>query len=161
VRSARDQMEAGKIVSGREVADMAGQLAEAREATADTADRLAAFIRSDGRSRLNVVTLTSMPGGPPQSLAVAVWDPRMQQGMLEVAKLPSLPPDKDYQLWVIDPKYPAPVNGGVFRVDPSTCQACVAFRTSEPVERAAKFAVSLEQRGGVPQRTGPIVLFGD
>jgi anti-sigma-K factor RskA len=25
-----------------------------------------------------------------------------------------LPADKDYQLWVIDPKYPTPVSAGVF-----------------------------------------------
>ncbi len=161
LRSMRNRMEAGQIVGGRQVADMNEQLSQARKAVINTAERLAAFVTADGRSRLKIATLTAMPGTSSQSLAVAVWDPAMQQGMLEVAKLPAPPPDKDYQLWVIDPSHPTPVNGGVFRVDPVSCQACVAFRPAERIGRAAKFAVSLERRGGVPRREGPIVLFGD
>ena len=40
-----------------------------------------------------------------------------QRGVFVVQNLKPLPADKDYQLWVIDPKYPTPVSAGVFQVD--------------------------------------------
>jgi anti-sigma-K factor RskA len=50
------------------------------------------------------------------------------------------------------------VNSGVFAVDPVTGEAHVVFRADKPIKSAAKFAVSLERKGGVPSPEGPIVL---
>ena len=58
----------------------------------------------------------------------------------------------------MDPQYPIPVDGGVFRVDPSTGVAHVTFKANRPVNSVAKFAVSLERKGGVPKAEGPMVL---
>ena len=80
--------------------------------------------------------------------------------MLRVEKLPALAPDKDYQLWLIDPQYPIPVDGGVFTVDPASGAASYAFKAGKPVRAITKFAVSLERKGGVPRAEGPMVLFG-
>jgi anti-sigma-K factor RskA len=52
------------------------------------------------------------------------------------------------------------VSAGVFAVDPATGEAHVVFRADRPVRSAAKFAVSVERKGGVPAREGPIVLLG-
>lgn len=105
-----------------------------------------------------IAALVSMLGDSPEALAVAVWDPSKEEGVLTVSKLPALKQDKDYQLWVVDTQYPHPVNGGVFEVDPATGEARVKFKGDKPIRSIAKFAISLERKGGVPVREGPIVL---
>ena len=77
-----------------------------------------------------------------------------------IEHLPPLAPDQDYQLWLIDPQYPIPVDGGVFTVDPATGEARVTFKADKPVKSVAKFAVSLERKGGVAKAEGPMVLLG-
>jgi len=91
---------------------------------------------------------------------VAVWNPEKQEGMLKVEKLPALAANQDYQLWVVDPQYPNPVDGGVFTVDPETGVANVQFKARQPVNAINAFAVTLERKGGVPKAEGPFVLLG-
>lgn len=112
-------------------------------------------------AQFKIATLASLAGNSPQALAVAVWNPSTQKGVLRIKGLAALASDKDYQLWLIDPAYPAPVDGGVFTVDPTTGDAQVNFAPNQRVNNAAKFAVSLERKGGVPKAEGPIVLLGD
>jgi anti-sigma-K factor RskA len=102
-----------------------------------------------------------MLGNSPAALAVAVWDPTREEGVLAVSKLPALASEKDYQLWVIDKQYPSPVSGGVFVVDPATGEAHIVFKADKPVHSIAKFAVSLERKGGATSPQGPIVLLSD
>lgn len=207
ITSARNQLEAERILANRQLADatkeltqMNQQIAQSTEKMADASrvlgetyqsldkakaelmerqtqladatDRLAVATTQVAslRERLQVegdlaqfkiATLASLAGNSPQALAVAVWNPRTQQGMLRVEKLPALASDKDYQLWLIDPAFAAPVDGGVFAVDPTTGHAQVKFKPSQRVNNAAKFAVSVERKGGVPKVEGPIVLIGD
>jgi anti-sigma-K factor RskA len=68
-------------------------------------------------------------------------------------------PGKDYQLWVVDPKQPVPVDAGIVRVD-SAGFAKVDFKPVTDVTDASKFALSVEKEGGVPKGEGPIVLIG-
>jgi len=127
--------------SGREIAELGAKL----KAEGDLA-------------HFKIATLASMLGNSPAALAVAVWDPAREEGVLDVSKLPALAAAMDYQLWVIDPQYPSPVSGGVFTVNPVTGEAHVVFRADKPVKSIAKFAVSLERKGGVAKPEGPIVL---
>lgn len=133
-------------------------LVEAREQIATLNNKLQA---QGDLAQFKIATLASMAGNSAQALAVAVWSPKTQEGVLSVAKLPALSDDKDYQLWLIDPAYPAPVDGGVFTVNPATGAARVTFKPNQRVNNAAKFAVSLERKGGVKKAEGPIVLIGD
>jgi anti-sigma-K factor RskA len=80
--------------------------------------------------------------------------------VLQVEKLPALATDKEYQLWVVDPQYPAPVDGGVFTVDARSGAARIAFKSKQPVKTINAFAVTLERKGGVPKAEGPFVLLG-
>ncbi|MBC8039597.1 MAG: anti-sigma factor, partial [Opitutaceae bacterium] len=73
--------------------------------------------RQSDIARLKIASLKSLAGNSPEARAVAVWNPDSQEGVLVVSKLPALDADKDYQLWVVDPQYPIPVDGGVFTVD--------------------------------------------
>ncbi len=148
LRSARNQLEAERLIAGHQLSAMTEQLA--------ALDRQ---LKSEGDlAQFKISTLASLLGNSPQALAVAVWNPAKQEGVLTVEKLPALAPDKDYQLWLVDPQYAIPVDGGVFRVDPSTGVAHVTFKANRPVNSVAKFAVSLERKGGVPKAEGPMVL---
>lgn len=139
-----------------------GQLEDATRLLAASdrrVEELGARLKAEGDlAHFKIATLASMLGNSPAALAVAVWDPAREEGVLAVSRLPALEAEKDYQLWVIDPQYPAPLNGGVFAVDPATGEARVVFRANKPVKSIARFAVSLERKGGVAKREGPIVL---
>lgn len=130
---------------------------ERAEATAVIAE----LRRQTDVAELKVASLASLLGNSPAAEAIAVWNPLTQEGMLTVVNLPALEANKDYQLWLIDPQYPIPVDGGVFRVDPATGEARVTFKPDRPVKVVEKFAVSLERAGGVPKAEGPMVLLSE
>ena len=115
--------------------------------------------RSENLARLKVSALASLAGNSKEAQAIAVWDPDQQSGLLTFDKMPVITDAQDYQIWVVDPAYPNPVNGGVFRVD-ANGRATLAFKPDQPVLAAAAFAISLEKKGGVPKAEGPIVMLG-
>jgi anti-sigma-K factor RskA len=80
--------------------------------------------------------------------------------MMKLEKMPPLEQNQDYQLWVIDPRYPKPVSGGIVRVDDEG-NARLTFTVEVPITNADKFAISLERKGGVPQAEGPIVMLSN
>jgi anti-sigma-K factor RskA len=150
--------------SARQLAMSRDQIESARRELASRDQRVTDLTRQlaaqGSLADYKIATLASLLGNSPQALAVAVWNPANQEGVLTVQKLPALAADKDYQLWVVDPQYSIPVDGGVFRVDPATGEARLNFRPNLPVKTVAKFAVSLERKGGVPKAEGPMVLIG-
>ncbi len=109
---------------------------------------------------LKIATLTSKLQNGQISVGAVAWDGQAQQGFLSVEKLPPLAANQDYQLWVIDPKYPKPVDGGVVRVDESG-NAKLTFRVQVPIRSADQFAISLERHGGVPVSEGPMVMLSN
>jgi len=114
----------------------------------------------DALARMRIATLAAQVDAYSKATAVIVWDPQNQRGIVKLANLPRAEAGKDYQLWVIDPKYPNPVNGGILPVGEDGI-ARVAFTPDQPVKKVAKFAISVEPAGGVPKATGPIVMIGD
>ena len=128
----------------------------AEKLVADLGERLR---RSEDLARLKVAALASLAGNTKEAQAIAVWDPEQQAGLLTFDKMPVIGDKQDYQIWVVDPAYPNPVNGGVFKVDEEG-RATLAFKPDQPVRAAAAFAISLEKKGGVPKAEGPIVLLG-
>jgi len=115
--------------------------------------------RSEDLARLRVAALVSLAGNTKEAQAIAVWDPDQQAGLLTFDKLPVIADNQDYQIWVVDPAYPNPVNGGVFHVAKDG-SVTLAFRPDQPVRQANAFAISLEKKGGVPKAEGPIVMLG-
>ena len=108
-------------------------------------------------SLMQISLLKSLLEDSPDSVGVSVWDKEHQKGVFVADKLPTLPDDKTYQLWILDPKYTMPVSAGVFVVD-ATGRARVEFTPTLPVDRSDRLAVSIERTGGVPQPEGKIVL---
>jgi len=118
--------------------------------------KLADVEARDTLSEIKIAMLASMAKDAPQARAVIAWDGAAQRGILKTRGMPAPGPDQDYQLWVTDPGYKAPVSAGVF--DPS------AGSNFEPVQRitnADKFSVSLERKGGSDELQGPIVLMSE
>ncbi len=144
LQSARHQLEAERIISNHQITAVTEQLAALDRQLKEEGDM----------AKLKIATLASLAGNTPQALAVAVWSPSKQEGVLTVDKLPAAASDRDYELWVIDPQKPRPVSGGVFAVGADGV-ARLQFRTEEPVNAVAKFAVSLEKKGGAAPHGGP------
>lgn len=107
-----------------------------------------------------IALLASLAKDNPNARAVAVWDPRKQQGVLKVAGLLPVPADRDLQLWVVDPAYPNPVDGGTFTVDPKSGEHTLAFKPRQPVTAVQAFAITRERKGGVAKAEGPMLLMG-
>jgi anti-sigma-K factor RskA len=170
LRDAENRQAAERIILGQQLtnasqqlADVNRQLADARSqaaaASRDVADLTKELQTQADLAQFKITTLASMLGNSSQALAVAVWNPARQEGVLTVQKLPQLARDQDYQLWVVDPKYQNPVNGGVFTVDADGV-ARFQFKPDQPITAVAAFAVTRERKGGVPKAEGPFVLLG-
>ena len=108
---------------------------------------------------MKIALLSAQVDAYAKTSAVIVWDPQKQRGVVKLANAPRPEPGKDYQLWVIDPKYPQPVSGGLVAVN-AEGMARVTFEPTLPISKADKFAISVEPAGGVPKATGPIILLG-
>jgi anti-sigma-K factor RskA len=170
-KNLENQLEAERIIARQQVATFNGQVAdaswqltEARSLLAKMRIDVAALndqlkLQSD-IADLKITTLASMLNNSPDAIAVAVWDPTSQEGVLKVEKFPALAADKDYQLWIVDPQYPAPVDGGVFIVDPKTGAAQVRFKAKQPIKAIAAYAITQERKGGVAKSDGPFLLLG-
>ncbi len=113
----------------------------------------------DTFAKIKIASLSAQVEAFAKGSAVVVWDVEKQKGVIRFTNLPRPEVGKDYQLWVIDPKYPNPVSGGIVPVDENG-DARVSFTPDQPVKKADKFAISIEPTGGVPRATGPIVLIG-
>jgi anti-sigma-K factor RskA len=74
------------------------------------------------------------------------------------ANLPTLPPGRTYELWLI-PSEGAPIDAGIFKPD-SRGNGQVILPALPPGLTAKAFAVTIEPAGGVPAPTGPKVLIG-
>lgn len=121
--------------------------------------RLTRLEQRDILSQVQIASLSSKLENAPDANAVVVWDEKRQRGILKVTQLPRNEENRDYQLWVVDPRYKDPVDGGVFHVANDGALR-VPFKPSSPVREAAGFAISLERKGGVTKAEGPIVLLG-
>ena len=117
------------------------------------------LLHAEDLARLKVTALASLAGNTKEAEVIAVWDPEQQGGLLTMDKLPAIADTQDYQIWIVDPAYPNPVNGGIFHLT-SNGRVALPFKPDQPVKQAAAFAISLEKKGGVPKAEGPIVLLG-
>jgi len=165
IRASALQAQNESLATQRNLAEVACKIAESQlEARTLVAESMindlgSKLRRSEDLSRLHVAALASLLKESAEARAIAIWDGDRQSGLLTVEHLPEVSAEKDYQIWVIDPQYPLPVDGGVFR--PGTDgKAAIAFRGDKPIQTVSAFAISLEKKGGVPKAEGPMVLLG-
>jgi anti-sigma-K factor RskA len=130
-----------------------------KQESADLKAQIHDLAERDTLAKVKIATLTAQVDAYAKASAVIVWDPQKQRGIVKLANVPRPESGKDYQLWVIDPKNPQPVSGGVVPVDAEGI-ARVSFEPTQPISKADKFAISVEPAGGVRQASGPIILLG-
>ena len=130
-----------------------------KDAAALRAEALALRTR-DAFSKMKIATLTAQNEAYAKGVAVVVWDAEKQQGIVKLANLPGIAAGQDYQLWIIDPKYPQPVSAGIVPVGADGF-ARVTFTPKHLIRSAEKFAISIERAGGAPTPGGPIILLGN
>ena len=144
----------------KHLADL-NQMADSLRSETESLTQTVALLKKNNQLQdVRVAVLGSQLADAPKSVAVSLWDEMKQRGVFVAQNLKPLPTDKDYQLWVIDPKYAAPVSAGVFHVD-AQGNAHVSFKADKPIESASKFAVTMEPKGGLPIPTlKNLVLIG-
>lgn len=136
------------------------QLARSLQSATNELRQTVQALRETNRlASLRIALLNSLLADSPKTVAVTLWDESKQQGVFVVQNLKPLPPDKDYQLWVLD-NGTTPVDAGVFRVDEAG-NVRVEFKTRLPIKVAGKFAVTKEPKGGAASPTlKDMVLLG-
>jgi anti-sigma-K factor RskA len=131
-----------------------------RNQTQDLKQAVATLQQTNRLAAVRIAMLSSMLADSPKAAAVSLWDNQQQRGVFVVQNLKPLPVDRDYQLWVIDPKYPTPVSAGVFQVD-AQGNMRLSFKAEKLIESPNKFAVTQEPKGGLSTPTlKNLVLIG-
>jgi anti-sigma-K factor RskA len=149
------------LLLGYQLQGLRGQL-DARQHRIDelnrVADRLSAeradlqhavlsLQQSNRLANMRIAVMSAQLQANPKAVAVSVWDNERQTGVLVVHHLKPPPPGKDYQLWIIDPGYPSPVDAGVLKVD-AQGDGREDFSARRPIQHANQFAVTEEVQGG-------------
>lgn len=124
------------------------------------AQELDTWQKRDALSEVRIATLSAQVAALSKAVAVIVWDAEQQRGIVKLSNVPKASAGKDYQLWVIDSKYPTPVSAGVVTVGAGGT-GYTSFSPAQPISAANKFAISVERTGGAPAPAGPIIFIGD
>lgn len=95
-------------------------------------------------------------GPSPNASGHTFVNPRRGKAVFYAFDLPTLAPDKTYQLWWIEDG--KPVSAGIFEVDERGTGSVQVERA--PAGAVDAWAVTIEPKGGVPQPTGAMVLKG-
>jgi len=136
------------------------QLADARAAQQKKDEELARANRLLGITKDPAVRLTRLTAAGVQaepSIDV-LWHPEKKSGVLVARSLPSLEPNRTYELWLIDGA--APIPAGTFNTD-ANGDAVIEIDRLTAAGEPRKFAVTVEPAGGSAAPTTPIILVGD
>ncbi|MFZ2278039.1 MAG: anti-sigma factor [Prosthecobacter sp.] len=159
LKKRRDEFEAQKQALAKEIETLNKRETETKAQNARLTAEVAALKEQEQQSQLQIATLQSKVWEYRRSEMLVVWDQKRSQGVVMLDKMPKVDSDKDYQLWVVDPSKPNPVSAGVVTVDAKGSVKTV-FKPVEAVSGEAKFALSIEKKGGVPKSEGQLLMVG-
>ena len=108
---------------------------------------------------VDLVMMEGLADMSPNGYGKVVWDKEGGNALLQVANIPSVPIDKDYQLWFI--VNGQPISAGVFAVDDSGSDNFFKIEQLQSSATEGAFAITMEPKGGVPQPTGDMYLLGN
>lgn len=108
---------------------------------------------------VDLVLMDGMEDMSPNGYGKVMWDKVSGRALLQVANIPSVPTDKDYQLWFI--VNGEPVSAGVFTVDDPARDNFFKIEHLQSSASEGAFAITMEPKGGMPQPTGDMYLLGD
>jgi anti-sigma-K factor RskA len=115
---------------------------------------------ADPLAQAMLVSLISPTGDHPDAKANVAWQPDRKSGVITINNMPPAGAGQDYQLWAVDANHPDPINAGIIHVEPNGVTR-VRFTPDKDASQIKAFAISLERKGGVPKREGPIVMIGN
>ncbi|OYW76913.1 MAG: hypothetical protein B7Z37_06550 [Verrucomicrobia bacterium 12-59-8] len=159
LKKRRDEFEAQKQALVTENESLRKRETEAKAQTAKLTEEVAALKQQEQQSQLQIATLQSKVWEYRRSEMLVVWDQKRSQGVVVLDKMPKVQSDQDYQLWVVDPNKPDPVSAGVVTVD-AKGSVKASFKPVEAITGEAKFALSIEKKGGVPKSEGQLLMVG-
>lgn len=159
LKKRRDEFESQKQALAKEIESLNKRETEAKAQIARLTAEVAALKEQEQQSQLQIATLQSKVWEYRRSEMLVVWDQKRSQGVVMLDKMPKVDSDKDYQLWVVDPSKPNPVSAGVVTVD-AKGSVKATFKPVEAVSGEAKFALSIEKKGGVPKSEGQLLMVG-
>jgi anti-sigma factor RsiW len=116
--------------------------------------RVAAPILAPDAQRFTLVAMKTSP----QPQGKAFYLPNRSNLVFVANNMPSLPPQKAYELWLI-PMQGAPIPAGVFKPDAHGSAAVVNPPLPAGMEAKA-FAITVENESGATTPTMPIVMMG-
>jgi anti-sigma-K factor RskA len=128
-----------------------------REKASDQRARIADLEKRDSLSKVRIALLSAQVAELAKASVVVVWDAEKQRGIIKLVDMPKPAPGKDYQLWVIDPRYSAPVSAGVLAIG-NAASTVAYFKPNQVITSANTFAISIEKTGGASRPEGQIVL---
>jgi anti-sigma-K factor RskA len=159
LKKRRDEFEAQKQALMTKIESLHKQETDASAQIAKLTAEVAALKEQEQQSQLQIATLQSKVWEYRRSEMLVVWDQKRSQGVVVLDKMPKVESDQDYQLWVVDPNKPDPVSAGVVTVD-AKGSVKTSFKPVESVTGEAKFALSVEKKGGVPKSEGQLLMVG-
>jgi anti-sigma-K factor RskA len=160
VRNSVLKKTADNLALRTELESLTKVVASLEEQTSAQKTQIAELEKRDSLAEVKIATLSAQVSTYEKAGVVVVWDEAKQQGIIKLVNMPKADLGKDYQLWIIDPKYPNPVNGGIVAINNETTTVAT-FKPDQLVSSANAFAISVEKTGGVPKAEGPIVLVGN
>jgi hypothetical protein len=116
--------------------------------------KITQLARSNAMIGLRLTPVESRDAAYQASKVIIAWDPNTFRGVLATQNLPSPAKGNQYQLWVLDPSAPTPINAGTIHPEALTTPFSVnPLSTSYP-----GFAVTLEPSPGSPEPTSGILF---
>jgi len=158
-RSELEDDHAKAALFAKTIGDMNRELAQLRAASGTQLKQIAELQARDSLASIKIASLAAQVDTYQRAGVVVVWDNQNQRGLAKLVNLPKPAAGKDYQLWIVDPKYPNPVNGGILTIT-DEAGTVASFKPDQPVSSANAFAISVEKTGGVVKAEGPIVFVG-
>ncbi len=147
-----------KRESSKFEADLAALTSRSRELEAALAEERG-WLDSMSASEAKLASFAVTSDAPAPLEGWAVFDPRTQRAILVFENL-RIPTDRDLELWAI--RDGAPRSLGLIEVDAGG-RALLRLREIPDPTKVGAFAVSLEAKGGSPDKTapsGPVVMVG-
>jgi anti-sigma-K factor RskA len=134
---------------------------------AETNERLVADARRSALESQRTILVLAAPdlaridlagqAAAPQASARAFWS-RSRGLVFTASNLPTPPPGRAYQLWVLTAQ-PTPISAGMLKLD-ANGRATEMIDTPQDLPRPVAMAVTLEPEAGVPAPTGDKYLVG-
>jgi hypothetical protein len=114
-------------------------------------------------ANFQIAPLRALQNDAAETRAVVVWNPAKHEGVFMAEKMPALPPDEKWELWLFERGEAAkPVSAGAFASRDGEVTR-INFKPSASVDAVAKFAVSREKNDEPRSRVAPtkLILSGD